>query len=151
MPRETRSIGQPTVRFEMLGERPCCRDHAFERICTFELEPRVELRALGEIKAREQVPAIQVDRSCKLADIGTVPQLHRIAPQCSGRDGDILVAPGIEDIGSESGADEVNRFAERSTSTRLIELRPEEPDQSISPLMASWGCENEISQEANDF
>ena len=70
-----------------------------------------------------------------------------VAPERVLGHADLVIASAGHDLRAELGPEEVERAPERGARMLLVELRPEEPQQQVTPVMAPRRRDREIRQQ----
>src|SRR5438552_6949557 len=111
--------------FHRSGERPGGGRGSLARRASLVIQPSLEFRAAGEVKAGHQLTAVELHRALEVPLLSRCGEIGRFAPEQSRIKADLLVTPSTDDLVPDRGAHGVNRLAQGTARPRLIELRPE--------------------------
>jgi len=111
------------------------------------LKPPLEFWCVGDEESFQEVATVEVERLPWLSAIDGTGERCYVAPDPFEIQPDLLVAAAHHRVGAERAAEHVKRLAQGRACVLLIELRPEERQQSIAPTWASRCRGGEVGEE----
>ena len=114
------------------------------------VQPAAELRrGIGNVEPLEQRTSVELEGLGGLSGVERRLKRNRVAPDHLLVDTQFLVGATDYRFGAERAPEEMDRLAESVAGARLVLLRPEEGEQLVTAVQASWGCEGEVNEERN--
>ena len=113
---------------------------------TLAVEPVLKSGRAGEMKPFQQVAAIELQCPNPVGCVDRLGERGGIAPEPL-RHGELVLAPSRDHLASQSGAQVVQRAAQRGPGVLLVELGPEHRQQRVSPVIPAGRGQRQIRQQ----
>ena len=142
-----RRAGRVPVALPRLGQCPPRLRGASSQPIPLQVQPPREVGCIGDVKPREQLPAVQRQRRLDSSFVHRLLELGGIAPELIGRKPELIVAAGDEDGGAKRPSQEVERLAQRMASPLGVVLGPEHRENSVPAVKCSGDRKGKEGEE----
>ncbi|MEJ2238702.1 MAG: hypothetical protein P8X82_10430 [Gemmatimonadales bacterium] len=113
------------------------------------LDPAFELWCLAYIQAVQQRTPIHARRLLKFPALQRHLELDGVTRDPREVEADVLRATAEHHVGSERLSQEVDGLSERRPSVTLVDLRPEQPDDSVTSVEATRPGHGQVAEECH--
>jgi hypothetical protein len=110
------------------------------------LDPAVELGSAADVKALEELAAIELDRITQPAAVERFLEANSVAPEICPVYAQRVAIPAHKRACAESLTEHVDGLAQRVAGMLLVVLGPEQRNERVAPMKGARRCEREVGE-----
>ena len=111
------------------------------------VQPSLELSRPGDEEPIQEVAFIAVECRTQLSRRDSIIKGHDVAPQPAEVESDLLITARDNDIAAQCAAQDVQCLPQRRSRVLLVELRPEQGEQTVAAVESSGSGGGEIGEQ----